>query len=551
MTTSGASMPQPTATPSTQPARASRRLWDGAPVPPLLVLPALVVALLMVAPLVYLVLRAAQAGPELFDLLWRDRTLMLIRNSLLLSAAVTAASAAIALPLAWLTVRTDLPGRRLWSVLTALPLVIPSYVGGYVLIAALGPRGALQGLLEVIFGIERLPEIYGFFGAWLTLTLLSYPYVLLAVRSAMARLDPALEEAARSLGLGPWESFRRVTVPLLRPALLAGSLLVALYVLGDFGAVSLLRYDVFTRAIYNQYRGAFDRSLAAGLSLVLVAMTGVVLALEARARGRARYHRSTVGVSRPPTRVRLGRWTPLALAYCAAIVSVTLLIPIGVIIHWLIRGLRAGEPLWLVWSAALSSVSVSLAAAVVAVLAAAPIALMAVRHSSPLSRVLERLSYLGYALPGIVVALALVFFGSRYAPWLYQTLGILLVAYIIRFLPQALATLRAALMQVSPRVEEAARSLGHSPPRVWLRVTAPLAYPGILSAGALIFLTVMKELPATLLLRPTGFDTLATQVWSATAEGFWARAAAPALLLILLSAVPMAVTAWREGKSDG
>ncbi|MDI3340251.1 MAG: iron ABC transporter permease [Sphaerobacter sp.] len=538
-------MPQPTTSTGARPRRAAREH-----LPPLLVLPALIVALLMVAPLGYLVLRAAAAGPELLPLLWRDRTLLLIRNSLLLAATVTAACVAIALPLAWLTARTDLPGRRLWTVATSLPLVIPSYVGGFAVIATLGPRGALQSLLEATLGIQRLPEIYGFFGAWLTLTLLSYPYLLLALRSALLGLDPALEEAARSLGLGPWGTFFRVTVPLLRPALLAGSLLVALYVLSDFGAVSLLRYDVFTRAIYNQYRGAFDRSLAAGLALVLVAITAVLLALDARARGRARYYRSTAGVTRPPARVRLGRWTPLALAYCAAIVTVTLVLPIGVIASWLVRGLRAGEPLRLVWSAALNSVGLSLLAGLVAILAALPIAILTVRHPSRLSHAIERLTYLGYGLPGIVVALALVFFGARHVPWLYQTLGMLVVAYLIRFLPQAVGTLRASLLQVSPRVEEAARSLGHSPPRVWLRVTMPLTYPGLFSAGALTFLTVMKELPATLLLRPTGFDTLATQVWSATAEAFWARGAAPALLLILLSALPMAVTAWRDSRFE-
>lgn len=514
--------------------------------PPILVIPALLVVLLMVSPLVYLLLRAGQAGTHLIDLLWRPRTLLLVRNSLLLTTTVTAAAVLIALPLAWLTTRTDLPGRRIWAVLVTLPLAIPSYVGGFAVIATLGPRGALQGVLGMLFGVERLPEIYGFFGSWLTLTLLTFPYVVLSVRGAMLRLDPSLEEAARSLGYGPWTSFRRVTVPLLRPSLLAGSLLVALYTLGDFGAVSLLRYDVFTRAIYNQYRGAFDRSLAAGLALVLVLLTAVILALDARARGRARYHRSTVGVTRPPARVRLGRWRPVALAYCGLITLFTLVVPIGVIASWLVRGLRAGESFALVWTAAGNSVLVSLIAAAVAVVAAAPLALLAVRHPGRASRGFERLSYVGYALPGIVVGLALVFFGANYAPWLYQTLGMLVIAYVIRFLPQALGTMRAALLQVSPRVEEAARSLGYTPPKVWLRVTAPLTYPGILSAGVLIFLTVMKELPATLLLRPTGFDTLATQVWSATAEGFWTRAAGPALLLILLAALPMALAAWRE-----
>ncbi|MFQ5878994.1 MAG: ABC transporter permease, partial [Dehalococcoidia bacterium] len=215
--------------------------------------PAAVVAAGMLLPLAYLVLRALGAGSEPWDLLLRTRTLHILVRTASLTAAVTASSIAIAVPLAWLTARTDLPLRRLWAVLTVLPLAIPSYVGGFVVVAALGPKGMLQGLLSPL-GVERLPEIYGFPGALLTLTLLSYPYALLTVRAALRGLDPALEEASRSLGYGPWRTFRRTTLPHLRPAIAAGGLLVALYTLHDFGAVSLLRYETFTWAIYLQYQ---------------------------------------------------------------------------------------------------------------------------------------------------------------------------------------------------------------------------------------------------------------------------------------------------------
>jgi iron(III) transport system permease protein len=523
--------------------RARRRAQLRPPI--VLWLPALLVGLLMVAPLVYLVIRASEGGRELLDLLWRDRTAVILRNTVLLVAIVTAGSVALSLPLAWLTTRTHLPGRRLWAVATTLPLVIPSYVGAFAVIAALGPRGIVQGWLEPL-GVERLPEIYGLFGASLTLILFSFPYVLLPVRAALAGLDASLEEAARSMGVGAWTTFRWVTLPQLRPAIAAGSLLVAFYTLSDFGAVSLLRYDSFTRAIYNQYRGAFDRTLAAGLSLVLVLLTGAVLLLEAWSRGGARYHRSTAGATRPARRLALGRWRPLALGYCGLVIVLSLAMPLGVVTYWLVRGLRAGEPLRLVWDAAVNSATVSLLAAVVTVLAAAPVVVLAVRFPSRLTGLIERATYLGYALPGIVVALSLVFFGIRYARPLYQTLAMLVIAYLIRFLPQAIGSLRASFLQVNPHIEEAARSLGHTTPRVWLRVTAPLVRPGLISGATLVFLTVMKELPATLLLRPIGFDTLATRIWSATSEGFWARAAAPALILIGIAAVPMILVAWRE-----
>jgi iron(III) transport system permease protein len=521
-----------------------RRLMTGAPV--VLWLPALLVALLMVLPLAYLVIRASEGGLTILDLLWRPRTFEILRNTIVLCVLVMAGSIVLALPLAWLTTRTDLPWRRFWSIATALPLVVPSYVGAFVIIAALGPRGMAQGWLERAFGIERLPEMYGLFGAWLALTIFTFPYVLLPVRAALVGMDASLEEASRSLGLGALETFRRVTLPQLRPALAAGSLLVVFYTLSDFGAVSLLRFDTFTRAIYVQYSSAFDRTLAAGLALVLVVLTALVLGLEAWSRGHARYHRSTSGATRPTRRVQLGRWKPVAIGYCAAVVLVALVMPLGVITYWLAQGLRFNEPLEWVWRAAVNTAYVGLLTAFIALIAAMPVVILSVRYPGRLTGLIERITYAGYALPGIVIALSLVFLGVRYARPLYQTLAMLIVAYLIRFLPQAIGSLRASLLQVNPHIEEAARSLGHTSPRVLLRVTAPLIRPGLLSGGTLVFLTVMKELPATLLLRPIGFETLATRIWSATAEGFWARAAPPALLLILIAAVPMIVVSWRE-----
>ncbi len=509
--------------------------------PPAIWVPALLVAAAMTLPLVYLVLRSLENGwGEFFEVALRPRTLAVLARSVVLATVVTAASVAVAVPLAWLTTRTDLPGRRAWAVLAALPLVVPSYVGGLVLVSTFGPRGLLQDALAPL-GVERLPEIYGLPGAALALTLFSYPYVLLTVRGALRGMDPALEEASRSLGSGGWSTFFRVTLPQLRPAIVAGALLVALYSLSDFGAVSLLQFDSFSREIYTQYRSAFDRTPAAILGLMLVALTGAILALEARTRGRARYHRSSAGSVRPRggTVVALGRWRWPALLFCGAVVLLALVVPVGVLVFWLARGLASGEPLRLLWGAAFDSVYVSALAAAVAALAALPVAILAVRFPGWMAGLIERLSYLGYALPGIVLALSLVFFGANYAPGLYGTLALLVFAYAVHFLPQAVGATRATLLQVSPSVEEAARGLGRGPAGVMATVTAPLASSGIIAGSALVFLTTMKELPATLLLAPLGFDTLATSIWTATSEAFFARAAAPALLLVLVSALPM------------
>lgn len=519
--------------------RAGRPHRRGGRPPVWLWLPALLVAVAMLLPLAYLAVRAGGAGRQALAIAGDPSTLLVLANTVLLATLVTAASALLAVPLAWLTTRTDLPGRRVWAVLTVLPLVVPSYVGGFAYIAAFGPRGMLQSVLAPL-GVERLPDFYGLPGAVLTLTLFSFPYLLLTVRAALLGMDPALEEASRSLGRSPVQTFRRITLPQLRPAIGAGALLVALYALSDFGAVSLMRFNSFTRAIYVQYQAAFDRTPAAVLAVLLVVFTVVLLTVEARTRRGVRYHSTSGGAARRQPVVALGRWRTPAVLLCSTVVALGLVVPMGVMGYWLVRGLEAGEPLRLVGGAAWNSTQAAGLAAVIAAVAAVPIALLAARHRSRTSVLLERATYVGYALPGIVVALALVFFGVRYAGPLYQTLALLVFAYVVLFLPQAVGATRASALQIAPSVEEAARGLGRRPPAVLLTVTAPLIRPGVLAGAALVFLTAMKELPATLLLGPTGYTTLATAIWNAASEAFFARAAAPALLLVLLSGVPLA-----------
>jgi len=510
--------------------------------------PAILVAAALLLPMAYLLIRTVEAGPEVWGLMFRFRTLEIIGRTAWLALTVTVTSAAVAVPLAWLTVRTNLPLRRLWAVLTALPLVIPSYVGAYLAVAALGPRGMLQGGLESLFGVQRLPDIYGFPGAWLVLTLMSYPYVLLSARAALLRMDPALDDASRGLGHGPWSTFWRVTLPQLRPALAAGSLLVVLYVLRDFGAVSIMRYNTFARVIYIQYQSSFDRTAAAALSLILVAMTLSILVLEMWTRRRAHYFRSdVVGVAQPQPTIRLGRWRWPALLFCGGVVGLALILPAGVLLYWLVRGVQAGERLAPISLAIKHSIFASGLAAGVTLAAALPLVVLAVRRPGRLSHGLERLTYAGFALPGIVVALALVFFGARYARPVYQTLPMLILAYVILFLPQAMGAVQASLLQVHPSLEEAARSLGRRPFQVHITITAPLVWPGVAAGAGLVFLTTMKELPATLILGPFGYKTLATAVWSAVSEAFFAQAAAPALLLILTSSLPIAFLILREG----
>ncbi len=515
--------------------------------PPGVVLgPAALVGLAMLLPLAYLLVRSSTATEEAWELLFRWRTALILGRSALLVVTVTGVSVALAVPLAWLTVRTDLPFRRVWAVLTALPLVIPSYVGAFLAVSALGPKGLVQQMLSGPFGVDRLPDIYGLPGATITLALLSYPYVLLTVRGVLVNLDPALEESAQGLGHNPWSTMVRVTLPLLRPAIAAGALLVGLYTLSDFGAVSLMRYETFTWAIYQQYLSAFDRSIAAVLSLLLVALAMGILLVEGYMRGRLRYHQVGPGAARMPEMIRLGGWKWLATAFCAGVVLFALVLPMSVLGYWLVRGVSAGEPLRLVWAAAGNSLYSSGLAAAIAAACAVPVAALVVRFPSVLSRAVERSSFVGYALPGIVVALALVFFGANYARPVYQTVWLLVFAYVVLFFPAALVAARSSLQQVNPRLEEAARGLGRAPLQAMFAITVPLMRPGILAGAALVFLVAMKELPATLILGPLGFKTLATSIWSASSEAFFAQAAAPALMLILMSSVPMAYLIIRQ-----
>jgi iron(III) transport system permease protein len=523
---------------------ATRHRSARAPLPLLLV--GLGVAGLALLPLGYLVVRALGVETDALGFLLRARTITVTASTVALGLAVGLGALAIGVPLAWLTTRSDLPGRRWWLIASTVPLAIPSYVLAFAVIGAFGPRGALASLLAPL-GVERLPSIYGFAGAVLVLVLATYPYVLLSTRAALVRLDASVEEAARSLGDPPARVVRRVTLPLLVPAASAGALLAVLYALGDFGAVSLLGFDSLSRAIYLQYQASFDRSLAAILGLLLVGLTVVVLLAEAAVRRRADVAGPT-GARRPVAVVPLGRWRWPAVLFASLVVAAALGLPLATIAWWSIRAVAAGPSGGDLVGALAGSAVAGSGAAILAIALALPVAVLVVRYRSALTGAVERATYLGYALPGIVVALAVVSLAAARLPGLYQTLPLLLLAYAVRFLPQAVGTTRPTLERLGSRLEEAGRGLGDGPVAVFRRVTLPLLRPALVAGAALVFLTTVKELPLTLILGPTGFETLATRIWGATAEGFYARAALPALILVGLSAASLGLLL-RDGEA--
>ena len=514
--------------------------------PSLLQIFGVMVALVMLLPLAYLGLRAMGAGADGVEYLLKARTLNIVTNSLILVLTVTGGAALIGVPFAWLTARTDLPYRRIWLVLGLLTMVIPSYLGAVTYVSAFGPKGILQGWLEVFIGVERLPDIRGLFGAWLSITLITYPFVVLPVRAALLNTDPALEEAARNLGLNRWRVFLKVTLPQLRPALAAGMLVTALYALSDFGAVAIMRYNAFTRAIYLQYNASFNRERAAILALVLILLTLALIYLERRAAANKRNYRIGTGASRKLKTIRLGRWRWPALIFCGGLVGIGVFVPVGVLLSWLsgrvmVDTVPANMPELLT-----NTVSASAIAAVVVAVAAIPLALMATRSQSRLNGWLVGLSYTGNVLPGIVVALALVFFAANYLPAWYQTMPLLVLGYAIRFLPLSLGATRSALTQINPRLEEAGRSLGLRQWQVALKVTVPLARTGIIAGAALVFLSVMKELPTTLILSPIGLRTLSTRIWSVYEEAMLVLIGGPGLLLMAVSALGLVIILWRD-----
>lgn len=505
-----------------------------------LLLLCLIISVALMWPLGYLFLRASEVDMATLQGLWTRRTGLILGRSLLMVLAVNAGAWLVALPLAWILVYADIPGRRVWTVLVAMPLVVPSYIGAYGLIAMYGPRGLLQNWLAPL-GVERIPSLYGFPGTLVALILFTYPYLFLGLRSALMQVDQSWIDASRTLGHGVRRTFWHVLFPAIRPALAAGSILVSLYVLSDFGAVSLLRYNTFTRAIYVLYQSSLDRHQAALLTLILVCLTVLLLWLELGLRGKYRMRRSHAGSARIPARIPLGKWQYLAWPLLGGVVFMGLVNPILVSSIWLHRGIRAGEALNPVLVAVGNSVYVSVLAAAVAVVLAVPLSYVRERYASLGSRLAVSSAYIGFGMPGIAVALSLVFFGARHAPWIYQTLALLLLGYMVRYVSLAVGPIRSQLAQTNPRMEEAGRLLGFGVSGVLMRVTAPVLRGSMLTGAALVYLTTMKELPVTLILGPTGFSTLATRIWSATEEAFFARAAAPTLILLLISALGIAL----------
>jgi iron(III) transport system permease protein len=493
------------------------------------------VVAVVVIPVAVTVVQAFQGGfSSAIDAVRASSTMTLLLHTVLLAVAATPVAGVIGVAGAWFVERTRLPFRRLWAVLLVAPLTVPLFVTSY--------AWANMGR-----------PLQGFWGAAGIVAFSYYPIVYLLVAVSLRGLDPALEETARSLGLGARQTFFRVVLPQLRPAILGGLLLVALDALVELDAFVALKFQTFSLEIYGQYRLGFSASGAAALSFFSIVFCLVVLFGEARLRGHANYTRVSQGARRATIRYDLGRGTLPVLAGFALVVAVSVGIPIAMLIDWFSQSSDAalsiaGENARYLLPATLTTLELGVSTALVAVALAFPVALLAVRYKGPVVTILERATYLSFALPDLVAAIALAYAASHYLRFAYGTFALLVFAEAILFLPFAVVAIRATLGQIEPALEDSARSLGSGPLRTLWKVTMPLARPGFVAAGVLVFAFVLGDLATAQVLLPLDMYTLGTEFQANSSSVAFAAAAPFAAVLIGLAMIAAYVLMSRFGK---
>ena len=497
--------------------RPARHEWRGRPALRWLTGAAILVSLLALLPLAFTSWAAIRTGwGTAAALIFRPRVGELLVNTTLLIALAVPACTALAIALAWLTERSDLPGARTWAWLAVAPLAIPAFVHSYA-------------------WVSIIPGLHGLFAGVMISTLAYFPFLYLPIAAALHRLDPALEDSAAALGLSPCRVFIRVVVPQLRLAICGGALLTALHLLAEYGLYGLIRFDTFTTAIMDQFQSTFNGPAAYMLANVLVVCCLALLATEAAARGDERYARIGPGAARMPRRAKLGRAAPFCLLLVAAITLLAVGVPLITLARWLLVG---GAGIWRldeIGAALGETVLLAGIGGILTTLAATPMAWLSIRTPNRLQRLLEATNYIVGAVPGVVTALGLVTIAISFAPFVYQTIVTIVAAYVVMFLPRALISMRASIAQAPVELEQAACSLGRSPMQALWATTVRLAAPGAAASFALVGLGITNELPATQMLAPNGVQTLALVFWSFSTELDYAAAAPYALIMVLFS----------------
>lgn len=520
---------------------------------------------LVCLPISVLLLSWHSVDTQIWNHLWETQMTRLLSNTAILLAGVGVGVTLIGVSLAWLTSLCEFPGRRWLDWALMLPFAIPAYVLAFVFVGLLDFSGPVQTLLREWFGSGlRLPSVRSTGGVIIVFILVFYPYVYLLARTAFLAQGKGFMEAARVLGLSPWQAFWRVALPVARPAIGAGVALALMEALADFGAVSVFNFDTFTTAIYKTWYGFFSLSSATQLASLLLLFVAVLLFSEQRARGAIRPSHER---PRGKALYKLRGWKAfLATTWCCLVFLCAFVIPILQLLAWFWQ--RGRFDLDERYTALIThTLYLGLMAAAITVTAALLLAFA--KRMTPTKRMhaLVGFANLGYALPGSVLAVAIMLafsyldehaviplslsLGGAGKPILLGSLSALLLAYMIRFMAVAYGPLEGALARIKPSLPEASRSLGISGLSLFRRVYLPLLLPGSLSAALLVFVDVLKEMPATLLMRPFGWDTLAVRIFEMTSEGEWARASLPALTLVLVGLLPVVLLIRRSAYRPG
>lgn len=468
----------------------------------------------------------------------------LLLNTMLLFIFVVISSLILGLLISIILVRFNIPGSKILFTLSVLPLVIPSYIGALTYVSAFSPKGLFVQLFSSL-GINEIAGIDGFFGSWLVLTLFTYPYVVLICSSALRNLDSTVEDAARSLGKNRFNVYTQVVIPRLKKPIIFSGLLVGLYVISDFGAVSLMRFSTLTKAIYSYYEFNINGDPVIFYSSILIVLALLISFIQ---RGSEEARSAKVsGTPKISEKTNLSpRSKVLIYTFLSLVIFSGLILPISVLSYWLIRGLSAGNSVRAVFGGVVGSLSVSLLAALFSVIVSTPIIIMVSQYRSKFGNVLERIMLALYGLPHISVGVAILFITIKIFPSIYQSFTALIISYLIVFLPQAIGAGQASMEQVKSNYLDASAGLGMSKLKSFYRITLPLIYRGLFAGGALVFLSTMKELPQTLLLRPTGLNTMAIDIWSYASEGLFTQAAFSSFILLAISAIPTYILSTRN-----
>ena len=497
---------------------------------------ALGIAAVLTFPLAYVTYSALTGDLSIVQRLWATRLPELLTNTISLAVGVSLTTLTLGISTAWVMTRYQFWGRAFWDWGFVLPLAIPSFVLAYVYTYLLDTGGPVELIWQWLTNSDsRIPSPYSFTGALVVMTLNTFPYVYLLARAAFQNINLSFEEAAQATGATRRETFFRVSLPLIRPALVASMFLVVLYVISDFGAVSLLRFQTFTYAIYQQITGRFDYQTASLLSLILVGFALIFLFAERWFRKQSRFYQTSGRVrTATPKPCSFTKAIGINLAFLI-IFSAAFGLPVLLLIQWTFTAWTNGELGSSFGSYIWNSIFLSAMAATAALALGTPLAYLAYRNPTKLHLACLQGAYIGYVLPGPVAALALLMVFTNTLSFLYGTVLVLILAYLVHYLPAGLQAMESALQQVNPNLEEAARNLGAKGFRTFTKVTFPLVRKGFSAAWLLMFLLCMKELPATLLLRPVGFDTLAVRIWLEASEELYQLAAPPALLIVILT----------------